>query len=258
MVVTPYTPVTQDASWVTGYKFLSNIPYNENTLLTGRFYKIDIISRNMSALKKRNISHNISVFLNNNILILFFNYNHMSIEEWRVLKNTLLRIKKINTLRVKNKIAGKIVYINTKKNNNLEYIKGDACKNLLYCEYNTNSKNTPVTCNQKCIGVSMVIERVYTLFQGPTFLMGIDSPEYLKQLFNVIKKQNKLIFVGGFYRNKEINHLDLEYLLKIEKGVDTELVNSIQSSLYLSILSLNSVNLYYLLKCYQNKKSLKI
>ena len=212
----------------------------------------------MSALKKKHISHNISDFLNNNHLILFFNYNHMSIEEWRILKNQLLSTKKINTLVVKNKIAGKIVYINNEKNKHLESIKGNACKNLIYCESNTNSKATPYTCNQKSIDVSTVIDKVYTLFQGPTFLMGIDSPEYLKQLFNVIKKQNKLILVGGFYKNKEINHLDVNHLLKIEKGVDAELVNSIQSCLSLSILSFNSVNIYYLLKCYQNKKSLNI
>ena len=249
----------------------------------------------MSALKKNIISHNISLFLENNLLVFFFNYNHMSTEEWRVLKNQFSNIEKVYTLVVKNKIASKIIKINGQKHHinksvtSLAYtakqcrqitesdVKGDVRTNqrftseamLEWCqpltplvrrdvssvgtkeavlkgdnEYSPNiNKNNP-------------FENVCTLFQGPTFLIGINSPEQSKQVLDTVKKEKKLIFVGGLYQKKQINHLDLDYLLKIEKGVHANLINTLQYLLYLTPLTTHSANLYYLLKCYQDKRSL--
>ena len=185
----------------------------------------------MSALKKTIISHNISYFLETNLLVFFFNHNHMSIEEWRVLKNQFSKINKVNTLVVKNKIANRIVKKNSEKNTEQN------------CSSNTKGEKS--------------FEKAHTLFQGPTFLIGIYSPEQSKQIFNIVKKQKKLIFVGGLYQEKQINHLDLDHLLKLEKGIHTSLINTLQSSLHIAPLTTHSINLYYLLKCYQNKKSLE-
>ncbi len=48
--------------------------------------------------KKQIISHNIHNFLEVNLLVLFFNYNHISIEEWRIIKSELAKIEKVSTL----------------------------------------------------------------------------------------------------------------------------------------------------------------
>ena len=214
----------------------------------------------MSALKKNIISHNISLFLENNLLVFFFNYNHMSTEEWRALKNQFSNIEKVYTLVVKNKIASKIIKTNGQKHhiNESEWLKPltplvrrdvssvGTKKAVLKGdnEYSPNiNKNNP-------------FENVCTLFQGPTFLIGINSPEQSKQVLDKVKKEKKLIFVGGLYQKKQINHLDLDYLLKVEKGVHANLINTLQYLLYLTPLTTHSANLYYLLKCYQDKKSL--
>jgi len=63
----------------------------------------------MSALKKKLISHNISNFLEKNLLVFFFNYNHINTEEWHVIKNQLSKIKQVNTLVVKNRIGKNVI-----------------------------------------------------------------------------------------------------------------------------------------------------
>ncbi len=176
----------------------------------------------MSALKKKIIFQNISKFLEKNLLIFFFNYNHINTEEWGVIKNQLSKIKKVNTLVVKNRIGKNVI---RKKNS---------------CKKRDEEINK--------------IEKLSTLFQGPTFLIGIASSQECEPVFSVIKKQKKCIFVGGLYQGQDINHLDVKYLLKVEKGAYTDLISTLQSLLYFTPISTNRVQLYYLLKSYQDIK----
>ena len=78
----------------------------------------------MSALKNKIISHNIYNFLEVNLLVFFFNYNHISIEEWRIIKSELAKIEKVSTLVVKNQSP---TQLQKKVNNTLQRIK----KNLV-------------------------------------------------------------------------------------------------------------------------------
>ena len=289
----------------------------------------------MSALKKKVISHNISSFLENNLLVFFFNYNHMSTEEWRVLKNQFSKIGKVNTVNTlvaKNKIGNKIIKKNSEndsfshrqiedllqvdpqdrsksltKGQDTVTDKSPICKpkvmlegsvsrdvrdvkdvsykskmkhrfqhSLRECQMSglceMSQKVTPniITmftgktekrvCNDNTLyspNTENGFENIYTLFQGPTFLIGINVPEQSKEVLHTIKKEKKLIFVGGFYQKKQITHLDLDYLLKLEKGINAYLINTLQYLLYLAPLTTQSVNLYYLLKCYKEKKSLE-
>ena len=171
----------------------------------------------MSALKKKLISHNISRFLEENLLVFFFNYNHINTEEWHLIKNQLSKVEKVHTRVIKNGIANNVI---RKK------------KEKIY--YN--------------------IEKLSTLFQGPTFLIGISSVKELKPVFNIIKKQKKCVFVGGLYQGQLINHLDVEYLLKVEKVAYTNLLSTLQSTLYLTPITTNLENIYSLLKCYTSVK----
>ena len=175
----------------------------------------------MSALKKKLISHNISKFLEKNLLVFFFNYNHINTEEWHVIKNQLSKIKQVNTLRVKNRIGKKVIIKNS-------------------CKKEDENRDK--------------IEKLSTLFQGPTFLIGIPSSQECEPVFSVIKKEKKCIFVGGLYQGQLINHLDVKYLLKVEKVAYTNLISTLQSTLHFHPITTNTVQLYYLLKCYQGIK----
>ena len=190
----------------------------------------------MSALKKTVISHNISYFLENNLLVFFFNYNHVSIEEWRILKNQFSKINQVRTLVVKNKIGNRIVRQNSKENIHHKTIESSLP------DFLSNKKK------------QQYFEKIHTLFQGPTFLIGINFPEQSKQIINIVKKEKKLIFVGGLYQEKQINHLDVDRLLIVEKTAYTSLINTLQSSLYITLLGTYFNNLYYWLKCHQNRQ----
>ena len=180
----------------------------------------------MSALKKRIISYNVSRFLKENLLVLFFNYNHINTEEWHSLKKELSFIKGVESLVVKNRIAKSVI---NKEKENTEGIRNKK-DSLLY-----NKEE----------------EKLSYLFQGPTFLIGIHSPQECEPVFNIIKKQKKCVFVGGLYQGQYINHLDYEYLLKVEKGAYTNLVSTLQSLLHLIPITRSSVQLYYLLNYYK-------
>ena len=172
----------------------------------------------MSALKKKITSHNVSNFLEKNLLVFFFNHNHINIQEWRVIKNQLSLLEKVSKLVVKNQIGNNVV---RKKSGTS----------------NVHNEEQP-------------FEKLSTLFQGPTFLIGTSSPHLCEALFNITKKQKKLIFVGGLYQGQYINHLDLLSILKGEKRVYTNLINLFQSSLYTCLISTYLMPLYSLLKTY--------
>lgn len=45
---------------------------------------------------------------------------------------------------------------------------------------------------------ALPFEKLSTLFQGPTFLIGMSSPEDCEVVFNIIKKQKKLgVYIRG-------------------------------------------------------------
>ncbi len=182
----------------------------------------------MSALKKKNISHNILEILENNLLLLFFNHNHVSTEEWGLIKSELSKIRQVSTLVVKNQIANRVI----QKNKNKIEIYGKDEKREQF-------------------------EKLSTLFQGPTFLMGISSLEKCQQVFNVAKKQKKYTFVGGIYQGRLISHLDLDYLLKVQELAYPTLLSTLQSNLYLPVISTPLINLYYLLDFYKNSEYMK-
>ena len=170
----------------------------------------------MSALKKKIKSHSISKFLEKNLLVFFFNYNHINIQEWRIIRNQLSKIKNVNKIVVKNQIANNVIKKKSGTVNKKEY--------------------------------ALPFEKLSTLFQGPTFLIGMSSPEECEVVFKIIKKQKKLIFVGGLYQGQYINHLDLSSILKGEKQVYTDLINLFQYSLYTCLISSYLTPLYSLLR----------
>ena len=188
----------------------------------------------MSALKNKIISHNISKFLEVNLLVFFFNYNHMSIEEWRIIKSELAKIEKVNSKVVKNQIANNFL----KKS-----------KEAVTCFSMDKKQNNDKKKEQ--------FEKLSTLFQGPTFLMGITSLEKCKQVFDFTKKHKKLIFVGGIYQNQIINHLDLDYLLKVHKFAYPTLLSNLQSNLYFPVITTPLIRLCHLLEFYQKSLSVQ-
>ena len=179
----------------------------------------------MPHLKKKITSHNTKQFLEENLLVFFFNYNHINIQEWRLIKTELSKIKRVSKRVVKNQIATNVI------------------------------KKKSVTSNK-----TEPLQKLSTLFQGPTFMIGMTSPQECEIFFNIIKKQKKLIFVGGLYQGQLINHLDLSSVLKGEKLVYADLIRVFQSSLYTCVITTYLIPLLSLLKTYtlQDLRSLHL
>lgn len=168
----------------------------------------------MSALKKKTMSHDLSQFLEKNQILFFFNYNHIKIQEWRVIKSQLSGIKRVKSKVVKNQIANTAIK-----------------KKDLKDRFTTLS----------------------TLFQGPTFLVGMSSPQDCEQVLYVVTKQKNLNLVGGFYQGQYINHLGLSPILKGEKRVHRELTNLFQSILYTCLIPTQKSVLCSLLRSYSSQ-----
>ena len=180
----------------------------------------------MSALKKRITINNTSQFLEENLLVFFFNYNHINIQEWRAIKTQLSKIKRVTSRVVKNQIANNVI---------------------------KKKKSTSVLSNKtSCVG------KLQTLFQGPLFMIGMTTPQECEIFFNIIKKQKKLIFVGGLYQGQLINHLDLSLILKGEKLVYANLIRVFQSSLYTCVMTTYLIPLLSLLSNYSFQSSQQI
>ena len=133
----------------------------------------------MSALKKKITDHTTRQFLDENLLVFFFNYNHINIQEWRIIKTQLSKTNYDTCRVVKNQIATSVI----KKK----------CREIHKTEQ---------------------IEKLRTLLQGPLFVVGMKAPQEFEIFFNIIKKHSKLIFVGGLYQGQLISHLDLYSILK--------------------------------------------
>ena len=98
------------------------------------------------------------------------------------------------------------------------------------------------------------------LCQGPNFIIGCKDQKYLTKIWNLIKSNPKFVFISCVYKNKLLNHLDLEIFLKIDnstyscffKNLDrkTEIYNLLQQNLNLYPLLTIQHNLLNILSLY--------
>ena len=167
----------------------------------------------MSALKNKITSRNTSQFLEENRLVFFFNYNHISTKEWRVIKTQLSKTPQVVIRVVKNQIATNVI-----------------------------SKKS-ITSNKGC-----TLLKLKTLFQGPLFMIGMKDPQECEIFFNIIRKQKKLQFVGGLYQGQLINHLDLSSILKGSECVYANLISVFHTSLYRCVITNCLIAFMFLLK----------
>jgi len=210
----------------------------------------------MSALKKKIISHNISNFREGNLLVFFFNHNHITIEEWRIIKSELSKIIQVNTLYVKNQIANKVIIKSESQQACIPFLSGEGIKgiggSLSTFDNSKNKISTLLDLNAPCVlSLQMQYSDLRMRIQGPTLLMGVTCIEKCQQVFTITKKQKKLIFVGAIYQGQFINHLEFDYLLKVQKVAYPTLVWNLQSNLYLDVITTPLIRLCHLLGFYK-------
>ena len=157
----------------------------------------------MSALKKKITDHTPSQLQQENLLGFIINKTKMNPQKWRIIKTQLAKTK---VRVVKNQIATSVIKKRSVRSN----------------------KTDLILAAQDCLP----FQKLTTLFQGPLFMIGMSAPQECEIFFNIIKKQRKLVFVGGLYQGQLISHLDLPSILKGERQVFANLIRVFQSSLY--------------------------
>lgn len=217
----------------------------------------------MSALKKKVICDKISTFRERNQLLLFFNYNHINIQSWYNLKENVKRVVdpfiEVDFLVVKNQI-------------------------------NVNPKSTSYCLSLSLLPVPLTPDTKTDTdpFQGPTILMGLSIHNLIQEtrlceekeiciptglcierspcnylsfgrsiidLINSEKKCGGLYFAMGLYQNRFLNHLEFDYLLKVEKVAYPTLLSNLQSNIDLKVVSTPLIVVCSLLGFYKQVKT---
>lgn len=156
--------------------------------------------------------------LNNNNIILFYQFNNISIKNWHFLKNELRKLEDINTLIIQNKIAKNII-------EKLQNSKDS------FLPLSTVSLKKPSFIGDLKIEKKKFHKRdckLNNLFQGPTFLAGCNTNIELIAIYDLLKNYPNFIFVGGLYNNQNISHYTLEKLVNLNDSIKSELIQFLE------------------------------
>ena len=174
----------------------------------------------MFNLKKQVSNHRIKQIIKKYPYVLFIQFNNVTPKKWHSIKHQLSGLGIIKTLKVKNKIALKLlentVTVSEKK------------KTLIYAEHTllTKTKNKDLVINN--------------IFQGQTLMLGCSMVEQLPAINTILQQNNNLLFIGGFFENQVITHLDFQKIIKLDKSIFINLIQECSNPIN-SIFSIKSL-----------------
>lgn len=156
-------------------------------------------------LKKLLINHKGYKILSESPIILISQYNSVSTKNVYLLKNELNKIDGLYSLVTQNKITQKI----------LEKI-GVEKKEVPVLQKGFLRKTPSINFFQRTnIKKRSCYDKLSNLFQGPTFLLGIDTIDQLLSIKIIMKNYPNFIFVGGIFKNRILSHYLVEKLVNL-------------------------------------------
>lgn len=138
-------------------------------------------------------------------IMMFFQHNNLSVTDWSNLRTNISKITETKILITKNTIVEKVLLDNNKNKN---------------------------------FSTTLTDPKIKTLFQGPNFILGCQNLEQLELIWNDLKKNSNVIFVGGLFENQIITHLDLKKLLELKNYGNNK--NMLLTDLFYNTLNINS------------------
>lgn len=195
-------------------------------------------------LKKQIIIQKGFTFLNKKPIILLYHFNNISIKNWHLLRNKLKKLEDVETLVIQNKIVKKL----------------QSTSVITIDKINHQTSLTFVS-QEKQVLQNKNIHELKNLFQGPTFIIGCNTNDQLKGIFNIVKDYSNILFIGGLYNNQKISHYTLDKILKLNDSVKLELIQFLEYKKASILLLENHListcsNLTQILKNpFENKKS---
>jgi hypothetical protein len=142
---------------------------------------LQVLEKNLFIKKKIDYSKTRDI-LKKYPIILLFQHNNCTVTDWYKLKTNIAQYspqQQSKILCIQNSVANKI--------------------------FSTDSR------------FSSTCPKAQNLFQGPNLLVGCTTLDQLDNIWNCISYNSQIIFVGGFYQNIHLTHLDLKVLQQLKK-----------------------------------------
>jgi len=147
--------------------------------------------------------------------VLFIQFNNVTPEKWCLIKEELLKLGLIKILRVKNKLASKIL-------KELDYKQ-----TLTTFPPTTLAESQNPGFNLKQFQSSSHNNRklfINEIFQGPTLILACPIVEQLPGIYTILEKNPNLLFIGGLFEKQVITHLDFKKIVDLDNSVFTKLI----------------------------------
>lgn len=167
----------------------------------------------MINLKKQILDYKIKKTIKEFPYILFIQFNNTKPKNWRVIKHKLYKLGNINLLRVKNKVAFKILkHLNYKKN------LLDSLPVVHINEADKDTVSTKLTSKEKR-AFSLLHLSIDEIFQGPILMLSCSMVEQLPAISTILDENPNLFFVGGLFENQVITHLDFKKIIQLDNSI---------------------------------------
>ena len=195
----------------------------------------------MSILRKKLFHVKVQKIITQNYFVFFFQYNNVTNKERVKLKNLILNLEKTTILVCKNKLTQQVL---KHKTNFIELNQFQTKKisSLFFNQGYTTiiGLNNIEECLKLCLRLKIFNLKTSSDFIGDKFqnefLFNLKKTQCLNKnkltfIFNLKKNslnltgaKTPMFFVGGFYRNQIMDHLDLKALLKLNSYLYINLI----------------------------------
>ena len=143
-------------------------------------------------------------FLQTYPIILFFQHNNLSVNQWLNLRIQLKNLQVVKTTEL-----GKI------QETDILVLKNTLIENLLIQEKFSN------------------IHEFTSLFQGPCFALGFSNSSQISDILKITKQTTPIFLLGGIYNNQLVNHLDIKKILQLDEKVHEVLITNLNQGIQL-------------------------
>ena len=197
----------------------------------------------MVALKKQILNCRLKKLIAKYVFVLFYQLNHGDTKQWRKLKQHLAEIGNVESFLIKNQVACKVLTKN-KQDSRMRTPHGRelySSQEELDSNQNTLSIETPLN-HEK----NQIINKIDTLFQGPTFVIACESIEEFTAINVILKQYYNLFLIGGISKENILTHLDFNTMLELDKSIYGKFCQQCINPIYSILLINQTFNFQYL------------
>ncbi len=206
----------------------------------------------MVALKKQILNCRLKKLIAKYVFVLFYQLNHGDTKQWRKLKQHLAEIGNVESFLIKNQVACKVLTKNKQDSRMLtphgrelysSQEELDSNQNTLSIENPLNHDSNRVLAQEE---KNQIINKIDTLFQGPTFVIACESIEEFTAINVILKQYYNLFLIGGISKENILTHLDFNTMLELDKSIYGKFCQQCINPIYSILLINQTFNFQYL------------